>query len=177
MKTGEIKQQDTSPRLAQSAQVPPARARALAALRLGIGGATLGLMLSVAIPTSAANATDELRHAAGAYVYVMDIVAIVRRSPCGYALAPPGDGMAQALNDIARHMRPEDFRELQAFVQGEEFRQVHRGNQKLVESWFEALAAYNYDEKTQCETIAASVINVYEVAREQWERAKQGRAP
>lgn len=126
-------------------------------------------------PALASAQGDELKHAAGAYLYVMDIVSILQQSRCAHAA--PAEGLADALADIGQHMHAEDVGALQAFLQGEEFREVHAANEKLVAGWFESLAAYNYPEQTQCEMVGASVANVRDVAREQWERAKRSRAP
>lgn len=115
----------------------------------------------------------KLGEAAGAYLNAVDMVLQLQQSRCGYVFKKKSYSIEGTVKELRQHLRPKDQEELQAFLDGDEFRRVRLDNAHTIEDWLQSLAREGYDEKTICGMIASNVANVLNYAIQKWEYAKQ----
>lgn len=112
---------------------------------------------------------EKIRLVARAYLHVTDINSTFQQSHCGRFFSTSAESLAQVMDELSHNMKPEDFRELQTFVNSEQFAKAHQENQKFLEGWYRSFAGPEYDEQTTCEMIASGVTKMHDYAKEKWE--------
>lgn len=112
---------------------------------------------------------EKIRLVARAYLHVTDITSTFQQSNCGRFFSKSTDSITQVMDELSHNMKPEDARELQAFLNSEQFSKSHQENQKFIDGWYRSFAGSEYDEQTACEMIGSGVAKMYDYAKEKWE--------
>ncbi|MFL6649877.1 MAG: hypothetical protein ACJ8J7_01175 [Sulfurifustaceae bacterium] len=112
---------------------------------------------------------EKLRLVARAYLHVTDVTSVFQQSRCGRFFSQSTESLAQVMDELSQNMKPDDFRELQAFLKSEQFAKTHQENQKFLDSWYGSFAGPEYDEQTTCEMIASGVAKMHDYAKEKWD--------
>ncbi|MBI3547241.1 MAG: hypothetical protein HY081_11725 [Gammaproteobacteria bacterium] len=133
-------------------------------------GILLGL---VSVSASAEYNSRKLGEAAGAYLNAVDMILQLQESKCGYLFKKKTYSFDRTVKEVLSYLRPNDQKELQAFLDGEEFRKGQEDNKRTIQESLRSLGGREgYDEKTICGMILSNTAMVHEYAKQKWEYAK-----
>lgn len=142
--------------------------RLVASLMLG---ASLGLG---PVSASAEYNSRKLGEATGAYLNAVDMILQLQESKCGYLFKKKTYNFDGTVKEVLSYLRPNDQKELQAFLDGEEFRKSREDNKRTIQESLRSLGGREgYDEKTICGMILSNTAMVHEYAKQKWEYAKK----
>lgn len=133
-------------------------------------GAALGLG---SVSTSAEYNARKLGEAAGAYLNAVDMILQLQKSQCGYIFKKKKYNFDSAVKEVLSYLKPNDQKELQTFLDGEEFRNSQEDNKRSIQESLRSLGREGHDEKTICGMIASNTAMVHGYAKQKWEYAKK----
>ena len=133
-------------------------------------GASLGLG---PVSVSAEYYSRKLGEATGAYLIAVDMILQLQKSQCGYVFKKKRYNFDSTVKEVQSYLRPNDQKELQAFLDGEEFRKSQEDNKHSIQESLRSLGREGLDEKTICGMIFSNIAMVHEHAKQKWEYAKE----
>lgn len=139
---------------------------------------TIALAIVVLDPTRAAHAQydpESLGRVAVSYITASHLVEAVTRSPCSYALKRPPEHLASAVNDVRSALTTRDRKEMDDYLESDEFRSgVRRLEKSTIYEFLEAARRKGRpDQQTACGMILATVLNAHAVAAREWTAMKR----
>jgi hypothetical protein len=141
-------------------------------------GLAISLLLGVFIglepvSVSAEYNSGKLGEAAGAYLIAIDMILQLQKSQCGYIFKKKKHNFVDTVKEVQSYLRPNDQRELQIFLDGEEFQKAQDDNRHFIQESLGSLKREGLDEKTSCGMFASNTAMVHEQAKQKWEYAKE----
>ncbi len=133
-------------------------------------GASLGLG---PVSASAEYNSRKLGEAAGAYLNAVDMILQLQKSQCGYIFKKKKYNFDSTVKEVLSNLKPNDQKELQTFLDGEEFRKGQEDNKRSIQESLQSLGHEGLDEKTICGMILSNTARVHEYAKQKWEYAKK----
>lgn len=133
-------------------------------------GASLGLG---PVSASAEYNSRKLGEAAGAYLIAIDMILQLQKSQCGYIFKKQKHNFNRTVKEVLSYLRPDDQKQLQVFLDGEEFRKAQDDNKRFIQESLRSLEREGLDEKTSCGMFASNTAMVHEQAKQKWEYAKE----
>ena len=134
----------------------------------------LGTFLGLGpVSASAEYNSGKLGEAAGAYLIAVDMILQLQKSQCGYVFKKKKHNFADTVKEVQGYLRPSDQKELQIFLDGEEFRKAQGDNRHFIQESLRSLKREGLDEKTSCGMFASNTAMVHEQAKQKWEYAKE----